>query len=106
VRSRAGSREFDFNTDGLAHIGLLPDFLRDLVHVGMTDAQLDPLFSSADAFLRMWESCEARSAAIVGGELADAAIPRLAMELAPKRKRSSPAATGSKPRSKPRRSGR
>jgi microsomal dipeptidase-like Zn-dependent dipeptidase len=77
VRSRAGKREFDFNTEGLAHIGLLPDFIRDLAHVGMTDAQLDPLFSSAEAFLRMWETCEARSAAIIGGELADAAIPRL-----------------------------
>ncbi len=75
-KARAGSREFDFNTDGLAHIGLLPDFLRDLVHVGMTDAQMDPLFSSAEAFLRMWESCEARGAALVAGELVDAAIPR------------------------------
>ncbi|MCY1076078.1 membrane dipeptidase [Archangium lansingense] len=77
VKSRAGSREFDFNTDGLAHVGLLPDFIRDLVHVGMTDAQMDPLFSSAEAFLRMWEACESRSAALVAGELVDAAIPRL-----------------------------
>ncbi len=67
-RSRAGAREFDFNTDGLAHIGLLPDFILDLVHLGMTDAQLDPLFSSAEAFLRMWESCEARGAALTAGE--------------------------------------
>ncbi|HYI00754.1 membrane dipeptidase [Hyalangium sp.] len=66
--SRAGSRTFDFNTDGLAHIGLLPDFIRDLVHVGMTDAQLDPLFSSAEAFLRMWEACEDRGAALTAGE--------------------------------------
>ncbi|AKJ05971.1 membrane dipeptidase (peptidase family M19) [Archangium gephyra] len=77
VKSRAGSREFDFNTDGLAHVGLLPDFIRDLLHVGMTDAQMDPLFSSAEAFLRMWESCEGRGAALVAGELVDAAIPRL-----------------------------
>jgi microsomal dipeptidase-like Zn-dependent dipeptidase len=83
VRSRAGTREFDFNTDGLAHIGLLPDLIRDLLHVGMTDAQLDPLFSSAEAFLRMWETCEARSAANLAGELVNAAIPRLAMGLAP-----------------------
>jgi microsomal dipeptidase-like Zn-dependent dipeptidase len=76
VRARSGKREFDFNTEGLAHIGLLPDFIRDLVHVGMTDAQFDPLFSSAEAFLRMWETCEARSAALLGGELAEAAIPR------------------------------
>ena len=68
VPSRTGKRTFDFNTDGLAHIGLLPDFIRDLLHVGMTDAQLDPLFSSAEAFLRMWESCEARGAALTAGE--------------------------------------
>ncbi|KFE71254.1 membrane dipeptidase [Hyalangium minutum] len=68
TQSRAGTRTFDFNTDGLAHIGLLPDFLKDLLHVGMTDAQLDPLFSSAEAFLRMWEDCEARGAALTSGE--------------------------------------
>lgn len=75
--SRAGSRTFDFNTDGLAHVGLLPDFIRDLVHVGMTDAQLDPLFSSAEAFLRMWEDCESRGAALLAGDLVDASLPRL-----------------------------
>lgn len=68
TQSRAGTRTFDFNTDGLAHIGLLPDFIKDLVHVGMTDAQLDPLFSSAESFLRMWEACEARGAALTAGE--------------------------------------
>ena len=68
VPSRTGKRTFDFNTEGLAHIGLLPDFIRDLVHVGMTDAQLDPLFSSAEAFLRMWEACEARGTALSAGE--------------------------------------
>ncbi|HZH76231.1 MAG TPA: membrane dipeptidase [Archangium sp.] len=77
TRSRAGTREFDFNQDGLAHIGLLPDFILDLMKVGMTDSQLDPLFSSAEAFLRMWEACEARSAPALAGELVDAAIPRL-----------------------------
>lgn len=77
TRCRAGSREFDFNTDGLAHIGLLPDFIRDLLHVGMRDEQLDPLFSSAEAFLRLWESCEARGAALVAGDLLDASLPRL-----------------------------
>lgn len=77
TRSRAGTREFDFNQDGLAHIGLLPDFILDLLKVGMTGPQLDPLFSSAEAFLRMWEACEARSAPALAGELVDAAIPRL-----------------------------
>jgi len=68
VRSRIGSREFDFNTDGLAHVGMLPDFIRDLVHVGLTDAQMEPLFSSAEAFLRMWEACESRAEALAAGE--------------------------------------
>jgi hypothetical protein len=76
VHSRAGTREFDFNKDGLAHIGLLPDLILDLVHVGMTHEQFDPLFSSAEAFLRMWEACEAHSAPALAGELPNAAIPR------------------------------
>jgi microsomal dipeptidase-like Zn-dependent dipeptidase len=118
MKARAGSREFDFNTDGLAHVGLLPDFIKDLVHVGMTDAQLEPLFSSAEAFLRMWESCEARGAALAAGDLVDAAIPRFPARLAasvapealeapaptPARKRSAPATKArSTPRAKPRR---
>lgn len=119
TKARTGSRDFDYNTDGLAHVGLLPDFIRDLVHVGMTDAQLEPLFSSAEAFLRMWEACEARGAALTAGELTDAAIPRFpaapAMRLAaslapaqpkppPARKRGTRTKTASTPsRSKPRR---
>ncbi|PTL80628.1 membrane dipeptidase [Vitiosangium sp. GDMCC 1.1324] len=83
VKARAGSREFDYNTDGLAHVGLLPDFLLDLVQVGMTPEQFDPLFSSAEAFLHMWETCEARGAALTAGELVNAAIPRFPAEPAP-----------------------
>lgn len=30
----------------------------------MTDAELEPLFRSAEAYLRMWERAEARSAAL------------------------------------------
>lgn len=107
TKSRAGSREFDYNTDGLAHVGLLPDFIRDLVHVGMTDAQLEPLFSSAEAFLRMWEACEARGAALTAGELTDAAIPRFpaesAMRLAARLAPETPAPTRKPSRPKSRR---
>lgn len=49
---------WDYNNDGLAHIGLLPDFIADLRSVGMTDAQLQPLFRSAEAYIRMWERAE------------------------------------------------
>jgi len=49
-----GQRTFDFNTDGLAHIGLLPDMVADLKNIGLTDAQLQPLFGSAQAYINMW----------------------------------------------------
>lgn len=56
-----GEREFDFNEDGLAHVGLLPDFIKDLTNVGLTEAELDPLFNSAEIYIRMWEKIYRRS---------------------------------------------
>jgi hypothetical protein len=55
-RQVSGQRSFDFNTDGLAHIGLLPDMVADLKNVGLTDTQLVPLFSSAQAYINMWSA--------------------------------------------------
>jgi microsomal dipeptidase-like Zn-dependent dipeptidase len=54
-KQRTGNRVFDFNYDGLAHVGLLPDFIKDLTHVGLTEEDLEPLFHSAEAYIRMWE---------------------------------------------------
>jgi microsomal dipeptidase-like Zn-dependent dipeptidase len=51
---RSGDRTFDFNTEGFANIGLLPDFVADLKNIGLSDAQLAPLFRSADAYVRTW----------------------------------------------------
>ena len=42
----------DYDEKGLAHIGLVPDFLRDLERVGASTSSLQ---DSAEAFLRMWE---------------------------------------------------
>jgi microsomal dipeptidase-like Zn-dependent dipeptidase len=42
----------EFDEKGLAHIGLLPDLLRDLRNVGANTAGLE---SSAETFIRMWE---------------------------------------------------
>ena len=53
-----GDRKFDFNQDGLAHVGLLPDFIKDLTNVGLTEADLDPLLNSAEAYIRMWEKIQ------------------------------------------------
>jgi microsomal dipeptidase-like Zn-dependent dipeptidase len=42
----------EFDTKGLAHIGLAPDLIRDLGNLGMDTSNLD---RSAETFLRMWE---------------------------------------------------
>jgi microsomal dipeptidase-like Zn-dependent dipeptidase len=54
-KQQTGTRTFDFNKDGLAHVGLLPDFIKDLTNVGLTEQELEPLFHSAEAYIRMWE---------------------------------------------------
>jgi microsomal dipeptidase-like Zn-dependent dipeptidase len=50
------TRTFDFNSEGLAHIGLLPDLIEDLRKLGIPDATLQPMLSSAEGYLRAWES--------------------------------------------------
>jgi microsomal dipeptidase-like Zn-dependent dipeptidase len=58
-RQVSGTRVFDFNVDGLAQVGLLPDMLKDLRTLGISAADLDPLNRSADAYVRMWERSHA-----------------------------------------------
>jgi microsomal dipeptidase-like Zn-dependent dipeptidase len=55
------SSAHDINVDGLAHYGMLPDFLQDVRNIGVTPGELAPLFHSAEFFLRLWETCEQRS---------------------------------------------
>lgn len=59
---RVGNREVDFNTEGLVHIGLLPELIEDVRRDGVSDSELEPLFKSAEAYLRMWEKAERRAA--------------------------------------------
>jgi microsomal dipeptidase-like Zn-dependent dipeptidase len=61
---RLGHRTVDFNTEGMIHIGLLPEVIEDARRTGATDQQLEPLFRSAEAYLRMWERSEERAAAL------------------------------------------
>ena len=56
-----GNREIDYNTEGFVHIGMLPELLEDLRHDGATDEDLEPLFRSAEGYLRMWEKSERRA---------------------------------------------
>jgi microsomal dipeptidase-like Zn-dependent dipeptidase len=59
-----GDRTVDFNTEGMIHIGLLPELIEDVRRDGASDADLEPLFRSAEGYLRMWERAEARGAAL------------------------------------------
>lgn len=59
-----GDRTVDFNTEGMLHIGLLPELIEDVRRDGTSDADLEPLFRSAEGYLRMWEKAEARGAAL------------------------------------------
>ena len=59
-----GNRVVDFNTEGMIHIGLLPELIEDVRRDGVTDEELEPLFRSAEAYVRMWEHAEARGKAL------------------------------------------
>jgi hypothetical protein len=54
-QSVVGQKTFDFNVDGFAHIGLLPDMIADWESMGMQPAELDPLFFSTEGYIRLWE---------------------------------------------------
>lgn len=60
----AGGREFDFNTDGLAHYGLLPDLLADLKSVGVPGNVIDLVFHSAERYVEMWQRAVDRGHAL------------------------------------------
>lgn len=62
-----GNRTVDFNTEGMLHLGLLPELIEDVRRDGTTDEQLEPLFRSAEAYLRMWERAEERGAVLRTG---------------------------------------
>jgi microsomal dipeptidase-like Zn-dependent dipeptidase len=58
------NRTVDFNTEGFVHIGLLPELIEDARRDGVTAEQLEPMFRSAEGYLRMWERSIARGEAL------------------------------------------
>jgi microsomal dipeptidase-like Zn-dependent dipeptidase len=54
-RQVTGHKTFDFNVDGLAHVGLMPDMLADLLAIGVKKEELEPVFRSAEAYVELWE---------------------------------------------------
>ncbi|MFC7532441.1 membrane dipeptidase [Actinoplanes sp. GCM10030250] len=60
-RGRLGSREFDINADGVAHVGMLPDFVSLLLRHGLSEEDARPMLDSALGYVRAWErAVEAR----------------------------------------------
>ncbi len=56
-----GTKTWDFNEEGFAHYGLLPDYVESMRSAGMTQAEHDRLFSGAEYFCQMWAKCERRA---------------------------------------------
>lgn len=58
-KSSLGSRQWDYNTDGVAHYGMLAEFLID-AKTGPGGPQLidNNLMYGADAFFHAWQKCE------------------------------------------------
>lgn len=57
-RSQSGTRTFDFNVDGLAQLGLLPDMVADFEVLGVRAEDMKPLLSSAEGYVQMWERAD------------------------------------------------
>jgi microsomal dipeptidase-like Zn-dependent dipeptidase len=50
-------KQWDLNFEGVAHYGLIPDFLQDLHNVGLTKQDMSVLFRSGEGVARMWTRC-------------------------------------------------
>jgi hypothetical protein len=57
-RSVVGNKIFDINEDGLAHIGMFPDFIADLQKIGLSNYDLAPLLNSVEGYIQLWEKAE------------------------------------------------
>ena len=58
------NRTIDFNTEGMVHIGLIPELMQDFRADALSDADVEPWYRGAEAYVRMWEKAEARAAVL------------------------------------------
>jgi hypothetical protein len=58
-----GSRQFDYSREGVAHYGLLAEWVENLSQVDAQrgDEVMQSFMSSAESYLKMWESAERHS---------------------------------------------
>ncbi|MFD9353221.1 discoidin domain-containing protein [Streptomyces sp. NPDC060031] len=62
-KQTAGQRTWDFNTDGGAQYGMVPDWLEDIRQVG-GQGVVDDLFRGAESYLRTWGASEKHKAGV------------------------------------------
>ena len=56
-KQTTGERTWDFNTDGAAHYGMVPDWIEDIRIIGGQEV-VDDIFAGAESYLRTWGSAE------------------------------------------------
>ncbi|MFC9623790.1 discoidin domain-containing protein [Streptomyces sp. NPDC056930] len=56
-KQTTGERTWDFNTNGAAHYGMVPDWIEDIRIVGGQEV-VDDLFTGAESYLRTWGNAE------------------------------------------------
>jgi microsomal dipeptidase-like Zn-dependent dipeptidase len=49
---------YDFNDEGLAHYGMIPDMMEDLHNLQLSTQAFTALFNSAEAYIEAWEKAE------------------------------------------------
>lgn len=58
-KATTGNRTWDYTTEGVAHYGLMADFMKDVKEKNVKVH--DNLMKSAESFAKMWEAAEAQS---------------------------------------------
>ncbi|ANS70241.1 hypothetical protein SLINC_8017 [Streptomyces lincolnensis] len=62
-RQTSGQRTFDYNTDGAAHVGMIPDWIEDIRRVA-GQGVVDDLFRGAESYLGTWGASEQHRAGV------------------------------------------
>lgn len=52
---KIGDNTFNINEDGVPQVGMIPDFMEELEKLGLTEKDMEPMFRSAEGYVRTWE---------------------------------------------------
>jgi microsomal dipeptidase-like Zn-dependent dipeptidase len=63
-RCRLGSKKWDYNSDGVAHYGLFPEFIMDIKTLSSGEDAMKIFNKSPEYFAQMWEKCERQSTSV------------------------------------------